>query len=240
MIRQLKRLQSTAFPILRVARLYATTSSGISPTAEKKSKYDRSLWKPITWVIIFGSLLTSITNQENKYRELERRYNLKINVLKDLIGRVHLGDRDFQIEDEMRLVNKLFDHAAGKDEKFDDVVDTLRVKDKSGATLYSSDQVLMGMNRKSLIMSKQLPAEEDSLEAVLKSILNDINTDEPVSEPSQDMIEGIITDKKQLEKEKIKEEEILNYVPDSRHHLIAEKAGDITDVAKETKISKFL
>ncbi|CCK73430.1 Ina22p NDAI_0G04450 [Naumovozyma dairenensis CBS 421] len=220
------------------SRLYSQTaalpSAHTQPNLKKKKvKYDRSVLKPILLILAFGSLLSAVSDKEREYNELERRYQLKIKILEELIERVESGDTDFRIDEELKHVNRLFLNS--NKSVFLNDVKRLREEEKAAP----------GKGFVNTVVNEK----EETLDDVLKSIMDEIN-DATVEggdksnylsrEHEVNTNEEIIKNKYRLEKLKEKEKKILEYIPETKTHIMTENVGDFTDAAKDNDIPKFL
>ncbi|CCK73098.1 Ina22p KNAG_0M02450 [Huiozyma naganishii CBS 8797] len=190
------------------------------------SKVDRSLLKTVVWVVIFGSILTHVVDKEKQVEDMERRYNLKIQILENLISRAKTGE-SVNTTEELKLVNKLF------------------VKDKS-----LSVEEVKGELERSKLPQDDHSAEvqnEESLEDIWNDILRDINSEpretskkqsnktrQPTTQPD------IIKDRALLAEIAQKEEEYVSYSPTFDKHTIVEDPGSFAKAAKDTNVNKFL
>lgn len=218
-------------------RLYAQVSA--LPGETKKSRFDKSMIKPALVVIIFGSMLNHVSNQQKRNAELERRYDLKIHILNELIERAMKGDTDFDLSEELMLVNKLFSrHVSSKYASVGEEAGKLRNFYESQA--YSEKEVLDSMN--STTGSK----EEESLDELFKGIMEQANDVVPIkNKQKQDTkslhsSEEIVANKDILMNDAKIEMDLLNYKPSTDVHLIVETPGEVSSAAKDTKVTKFL
>lgn len=218
-------------------RLYAQVSA--SPAGSKTSRFDKSMIKPALVVIIFGSLLNHVSTQQKRNAELERRYDLKIHILNELIERAMKGDTDFDLSEELMLVNKLFSrHASSKYASLGEEAGKLR--DFYEGQAYSKKEVLDSMN--SATGSKK----EESLDELLKGIMEQATDKVPIKSTqkkdtkSLHTSEEIVANKDILMNDAKIERDLLNYKPSTEVHLIVETPGDVSSAAKDTKVTKFL
>ncbi|QLQ80634.1 hypothetical protein HG537_0D06350 [Torulaspora globosa] len=222
--------------------LWVTTSRRYSYAAGKKSSkksgFDKSMLKPALAVIVFASMLSHVSNQQNVNAELDRRYELKIGILEKLIERAKQGDRDFDPDEELKLVNKLFARISNvKGINLED--EAAKVRKYSAARPYSEEMIINSLNGS----SKQI--EEESLEEVLKSLMNEVDAkgttqQSRLPESSFHEREEVVLDKKILNELARKEAEFLNYTPSTDAHTLVENPGELTDAAKDTEVPKFL
>ena len=90
-------------PIKITARTVASANAGI----KRKSRFDKTMIKPLLLVMIFGSILNAVIAEKRNIIDMERKYKLKLDKLKEPIRRVHdnNGKVDFDADDELKLVN---------------------------------------------------------------------------------------------------------------------------------------
>lgn len=206
--------------------------------SSKKRGFDKSMLKPALAVVVFASMLSHVSNQQNVNAELDRRYELKIGILKKLIERARQGDRDFDPNEELKLVNKLF--ARVSNIKGIDLEDeAAKVRKYSAARPYSEEMIINSLN------GSAKEVEEESLEEVLKSLMNEVEGKGVMKQPSlpdpsfQDN-EGVVLNKKILNELAKREAELLNYSPSTDVHTLVENPGELTAAAKDTEVTKFL
>lgn len=214
-------------------------SQATGATGSKRSGFDKSMMKPALAVIVFASMLSHVSNQQNVNSELDRRYELKIGILQKLIARAKQGDRDFNVDEELKLVNKLFARFTSlKGIDFED--EAARMRKYSDARPYSEEMILNSLN------GSAKHEEEESLEDVLKSLMDEVNGKKPVKqalpiEPSaHDEVGGVVVNKKILDELARKEAELLNYSPSTDAHTLVENPGELSAAAKDTEVTKFL
>lgn len=233
-------------PTISCVRLY---SQNLSAQRPKKSRFDKSMIKPAIVLIVFGSMLTNVMEQQKKNSELERRYSLKLKILRDLIDRVKKeNDTSFDPEEELRLVNKIFDrYETSKFVKLEE--EATKARELTQRKDYSRKDIIDSLNFKSD------QEEEESLQALFNDIMKDIEeTGQPLkgeekqegknsnsSSPQQPSPkEEIVTDRKVLAQEAEKEKERLQYKLNTKSHVIVENPGEYASAAEENKVSKFL
>ncbi|QLL34175.1 hypothetical protein HG536_0G00320 [Torulaspora globosa] len=213
-------------------------SHAAAKTGSKKSGFDKSMLKPALAVIVFASMLSHVSNQQNVNAELDRRYELKIGILEKLIERAKHGDRDFDPHEELKLVNKLF--ARFSSSKGIDLEDeAAKVRKYSDARPYSEEMIINSLNGS----AKQV--EEESLEEVLKSLMNEVDGKGTMTQPSPPESSfhekgEVVLNKKLLDELARKEAELLNYSPSTDAHTLVENPGELTAAAKDTEVPKFL
>ncbi|CCH57876.1 hypothetical protein TBLA_0A00750 [Henningerozyma blattae CBS 6284] len=83
-------------------------STDIKTLKNKRVEEKDRLIKPIVVFVIFVGALSSVTNEKKKYQDLLRRYELKISILEQLINKAKRNDFQFNIDEEMISVNRLF------------------------------------------------------------------------------------------------------------------------------------
>lgn len=207
-------------PIKITARTVASANAGI----KRKSRFDKTMIKPLLLVMIFGSILNAVIAEKRNIIDMERKYKLKLDKLKELIQRVHdnNGKVDFDADDELKLVNLRLGivgkNATGMKEDETDIV---------------------------------VPKEE-SLEEIWQSIIDEAKKEviEKTPDAGVKNKEGIVTDLnvlKDLEKskkkrylEKSKKEDEKVYLSGDVH-MMMNQPGDLNEIAKEhDKIPKFL
>ncbi|KOG98911.1 Ina22p DI49_2803 [Saccharomyces eubayanus] len=196
-------------------RLTVRTVTSASAGAKAKSRYDKTIIKPILLVMVFGSILNSVIVEKRKAQDMERKYHLKANKLKELIQRVNdnNGKVDFDADDELRLVNLC-----------------LGITDKN---IVSTEE-----DKGDIVIPK-----EESLEEIWQSIIDEAKKDivEPTKNDDGTNKEGIVTDVnvlRDLQNSKKEDEQVyLN----GDIHMIMNQPGDLNEIAKENaKIPKFL
>lgn len=223
------------FSGLRIVRItrnqirlqHTAASTGVSESHTPRVTFDRSMIRPFVWVVVFGSLVTHLIDRRQAYNDLEKRYALKITILNDLLAKVESGDKSIaeeNIDKELELVNKMF------------------VKDKS-----------LGMKEVERILSQMqitVPQqesydfdEEESLEDIWKSIVEDATTDKyleksktitnQVIKTTKTSSDGIVVDKETLKRLRAEEkDDERNFNQSIDQHLIVENPGDLSGSAK--------
>lgn len=217
---------------LSICRLY----SQIAPRPVKTSRFDRSIIKPLLVVIVFGTMLTHVTNQQRIAGEIERRYFLKIEILKDLIERAREGDTNINVQEELKLVNKLFERTSEAREL--NAREAKKLQEISSSQNYSEKEVLQSLNRSPRAL------EKESLDDLLKSIMDEISDDPKQPIPRKTSPEPnsneVILDRDVLKEEAKYERELSQYKPSTDVHLIVENPGELSSAAEDTKVTKFL
>ncbi|CAI4065461.1 hypothetical protein N7582_003065 [Saccharomyces uvarum] len=204
------RLMRSLSPMRLTVRTVASASAG----AKAKSRYDKTIIKPILLVMVFGSILNSVIVEKRKAQDMERKYHLKANKLKELIQKVNdnNGKVDFDADDELRLVNLCLGI--------------------TGKNINTTEE-----DKSDIVVPK-----EESLEEIWQNILDEAKKDivEPTKSDSTNK-DGIVTDVnvlKDLQNSK-KEDEQVYLTGDI--HMIMNQPGDLNEIAKENaKIPKFL
>lgn len=221
---------------LKGCRLYSQPASGGS----KRRGFDRSMLKPALIVVVFGSMLSHVSNQQKHSAELDRRYELKMNILRKLISRAKEGDISFNVDEELQLVNKLFSrYSKSGNVSFEEEAE--KIRKSSDSNKYSEKALLDSLN------SSRNPLEEESLEEMFKSIMNEVNdTSRPLQKKSETIVvpshdeNEIVLNKKFLEEQAKREVELQNYTPSTDAHTIVDIPGDLSVAAKDTEIKSFL
>ncbi|CAR30718.1 hypothetical protein ZYGR_0P00200 [Zygosaccharomyces rouxii] len=226
-------------PLQKVAaaRFYSQVSASAT-SKQANSKFDKSIIKPILVVIVFGTMLSHVMNQQRLAGEMERRYVLKMEILKDLIERARKGEINIDVQEELKLVNKLFER--NKEARFLNDKEAEKLSQISSSQNYSEAEVLQSMNNSTRAL------EKESLDDLLKSIMDEVS-DEPKSsarksnpKPKQQQSGEFITDRDTLREKAEYERELLQYKPSTDVHLIVENPGELSSAAGDTKVSKFL
>ncbi|SCU99505.1 LADA_0H20186g1_1 [Lachancea dasiensis] len=230
------------------SRFYGSQALNTENTS-RSSKFDKSMLKPALVVVLFGSMLTNVMEQERKNEEMENRYALKIQILRDMICRVEKNEK-VDPDQELMLVNKLFQRFlksefVGLEEDASRVRDSVKPKENTIKRLNgmkASDDDMTSLRDLYEDIMKDVNNEELSLPAEtvaapkLPEMVPQITNSS--SEPSSDST--ILTDKAALAKEAEAEKERLKYKPETGTHVIVENAGDYSGSADDMKVSKFL
>ncbi|SCU94457.1 LAFA_0F21946g1_1 [Lachancea sp. 'fantastica'] len=233
-------------------RAYSTRNAGENAVSGRKSsRFDKSMLKPALVVILFGSMLTSVMEQQKKNAELERRYSLKLGILRDLISKVQ-KDELVDVEQELALVNKLF-------QRFERSKYVLL--EEEAAKVREHNEVAGDLNRQDMISrlngQKNPDQDEASLRDLFRDIMKDIDDDSGLkpqmrakeehssensahTENSQLEDSRIQTDAEFLTREALNEKERLKYKPSTDSHIIVETPGEYSTSAEDHKVSKFL
>ncbi|KAH3900114.1 uncharacterized protein SCODWIG_01626 [Saccharomycodes ludwigii] len=224
---------------LKCAFSYSTAAS----EAKKSSrKIDSSMLKPLFYVILVVSALNKVSEQQKQNAELERRYRMKLQILQDLITRLEKNRKvDFDINQELKLVHKLFDKY---DNKYDD---TSIIKHN-----YTEKEIVDSLNGINNRDYNNKTDDDEDLNKLFNDILKDMdkdpeqikreNIEKEIEFKENDVNQdGIIVNKALLEAEKQKEKSTwTDYKADIDQHIVVEKAGDFATAAEDTKVSKFL
>lgn len=237
-----KMFAKFAKPLVRnvAARLYSQTSTAAVTAGgkQRKAKFDKSVIKPVLVIVVFGTMLTHVTNQQRLAGEMERRYFLKMEILRDLIERARGGETGINVQEELKLVNKLFERSA--EARSLDTKEAEKLSQISSSQHYSEDDVLKSMN------SSTGGLQKESLDDLLKDIMDEIShepkssTRKPDSKTDEKESGEFITDKETLKEKEEYERELLQYKPSTDVHLIVENPGELSSAAKDTQVSKFL
>ena len=196
-------------------KITARTVTSASAGLKRKSRFDKTMIKPLLLVMVFGSILNAVIAEKRSTHDMERKYNLKVDKLKELIQRVHdnNGKVDFNADDEMKLVNLC-----------------LGIVGKNTNT--------MKEDKTDIVIPK-----EESLEEIWQSIIDEAKKEVVEKTPDDDVKnkEGIVTDLKLLKDlEKSKKEDEKVYLSGDVH-MMMNQPGDLNEIAKENdKIPKFL
>lgn len=217
---------------LRGCRLYSRPASGGS----RSRGFDKAMIKPALIVIVFGSMLSHVSNQQKLNAELDRRYELKMNILRKLISRANEGDTNFDVSTELDLVNKLFDRSSKSSSAGYDA-EAGKSRQNADIGRIPEETLLNSLN------NRIDPLEEESLERILENLMNEVN-DTPAAAQEQpklvDEESDIVKNKKFLEKQAERETRLLDYVPSTDAHTIVDTPGELSVAANETEIKKFL
>ncbi|CDO94889.1 unnamed protein product [Kluyveromyces dobzhanskii CBS 2104] len=217
----------------------AYSEAAVTATSAKKSRFDKSALKPLVSLLVFGSILTSVSAQQQKHADMVRRYEMKIRILQDLVNRSKKGDFNFDAEKELELVNKLFArHEKGKSVDLEREANMIREQ--------ASKQII---DRERVIKSMNSQLEDESLEDIFQDIMKDI--DQPlktVQAPtkkldSSSMKQGsddIIVDKEWIDYENQREQKRLAFKPSTEKHVIVESPGEYNTAAENTEVKRFL
>lgn len=185
-------------------------------------------------------MLSHVSNQQKLSAELDRRYELKMNILRKLISRAKEGDISFNVDEELQLVNKLFSrYSKSGNVSFEEEAE--KIRKSSDSNKYSEKALLDSLN------SSRNPLEEESLEDMFKSIMNEVNdTSRPLLKKSETIVvpphdeNEIVLNKKFLEEQAKREVELQNYTPSTDAHTIVDIPGELSVAAKDTEIKSFL
>lgn len=224
--------------VLRLSRRAYSEAAATENTA-KKSRFDKSALKPMVSLLLFASVLTSVSEQQKRFNEMERRYEMKIGILQDLIERSKRGDFNYDAEKELELVNKLFARHA-KSNTGDVEVEAALIREQASK---------MKINRETVIESMNSKLAEESLEDLFKDIMKDMDeSSKPLVAPSKLLDErsmktgssDIVIDKEWLEYENEKEAKRLKFKPSTDQHVIVANPGEYNTSAEDTKVKRFL
>lgn len=221
-----------------IAAFRRYSQPAVANAGSKRRGFDKSMVKPALAVVVFASVLSHVSNQQNLNAELDRRYELKISILKKLIERAKQGDRDIDVNEELKLVNKLFARVSGsKTIDFED--EAARVRKYSESRPYTEEMIIKSLN------GSTEENEDESLEDVWKGLLDGLDGKKPVTQPlptesSPHEREQIVVNKKMLDELARKEAELLNYTPSTDAHTLVANPGELSAAAKDTEVTKFL
>lgn len=222
-------------------RLLSTTTEPAT-TNNTKSKLDKSLFKLFIWVVIFGSLLTHVADRRHRLEDMERRYSLKADILRELTERVRGGDTNITreyIEQELRLVNRMFvDDTGLVMEKMSSLFSFLpskvdrqeqleRAKNESLEDI--KGQILAAMNENSM-----------KTDTGVKPKVDELRTKQLESENYRPQIKSgrasdIIVDRELLEQirlRQLEEEKQAKHDASDKEHVIVENPGDLSGSTK--------
>lgn len=229
-------------------RLYSAKTKAAIPAQPGRTQFDKSMLKPALVIIIFGSMLSHVSTQEKRHAELERRFDLKADILSELIERAKNGDTDFDVDKELSLVNKVFSRYE-KSQNIDISEEATKLRNVYDTQTYSRKEVLESLN------SSTGATEEESLDDLFRSIIEEVDEtsanrkhtgeisiklEKSQRDTQVENADGIIMDKRILNEEAAKENDSKEYEPSTEIHLIVENPGELSEVAKETKVTKFL
>ncbi|CAI4064991.1 Ina22p SKDI_09G1880 [Saccharomyces kudriavzevii IFO 1802] len=196
-------------------KMAARTVTSASTSVKSKSRYDKTMNKPLLLVMVFGSILNAGIVEKRKTNDMERKYHLKVDKLKELIQRVHdnNGKVDFNADDELKLVNLCLG-------------------------IVNRNQPTMEEDKNDIMIPK-----EESLEEIWQSIIEEAKKEvmEPTSINDAKNKDGIVTDLDLLKNLKNSKKEDEQVYLNGDIHMIMNKPGDLNEIAKENvKMPKFL
>ncbi|CAI4064972.1 hypothetical protein SKDZ_09G1860 [Saccharomyces kudriavzevii ZP591] len=196
-------------------KMAARTVTSASTSVKSKSRYDKTMNKPLLLVMVFGSILNAGIVEKRKTNDMERKYHLKVDKLKELIQRVHdnNGKVDFNADDELKLVNLCLE-------------------------IVNRNQPTMEEDKNDIMIPK-----EESLEEIWQSIIEEAKKEvmEPTSINDAKNKDGIVTDLGLLKNLKNSKKEDEQVYLNGDIHMIMNKPGDLNEIAKENvKMPKFL
>ncbi|CAR21828.1 Ina22p [Lachancea thermotolerans CBS 6340] len=239
-------------------RLYSSSFPHASSKNPGNSKFDKTMLKPALVIVLFGSMLTNVMEQQKRNSELERRYGMKLGVLQDLIDKVKHGeDSSIDIDKELALVNKLFERfEISKYVELEEEASKVR-KLNDQADVISQNEIAARLNGKKPV------DDETSLRELFRDIMKDID-DIPVARNeeskqhdskvvSSDQNKAIYqvemktvpeseiqTNERVLTEEAKNEKQRLKFRPATDSHVIVENPGEYSTAAEDHKVSKFL
>lgn len=199
---------------------------------------DPSLIKLATWIVIFGSILTHVIDKKRQYEEMEGKYILKINILKNIIKRLNNGET-VDIEDELRLINQTLERK--NIPRYESLLQS-RKRQKS--------KFLDGTITENSNCSSNGDTNQESLEDIWSNVLKDIST-LPTSTLSttistnkthkndSSFSDDIIRDRNiLLETSKQEQKESKYFIP-TNTHVIVNKPGELMEASKDTQMKKY-
>lgn len=154
-------------------RLYSASHG----SQQKKAKFDKSVLRPAFLIVIFGSLLTNVADIQRKTNEIERKYEVRIHKLQELIERIKNNERGIDIDQELKLVNLLFYER--------DATEAAKLVDHSKER-YGEKHVLASMNELSEKREK-LRQKNQSLDDIWRDIVEEIKDESTNKPPSNSM-----------------------------------------------------
>ncbi|SCV02348.1 LANO_0F17062g1_1 [Lachancea nothofagi CBS 11611] len=233
------------------------TPQAFNSPKTRNSKFDKSMLKPALVVVLFGSMLTSVMEQQKKNAELERRYAMKIGILKDLITKIQNDESaSIDVDHELALVNKLFKRfERSKYVSLEEEAIKIREYNAKADSL-SQQEVMKRLNG-------QKPTDDDaSLRDLFRDIMKDMDDESSLQQyqkissqadhdkappkkavpalPNGTTESEIQTNDELLTKEAQNEKERLKYRPSTEYHVIVETPGEYSSSAEDMKVSKFL
>lgn len=185
------------------------------------STFDKSMIYPGILLILFGSQVINVMNRQKYINELDRVYKIKINKIHEIAERLEHGEKGVNVEDEMKLVNMMFERQMNS---------TKMKLSKEYEVEHKIEEIYTDLN-------KELNQED-----FIKMLgLND----EPIKKKEIKILhvpgkESVITDHEEIKDQITKQKELTKFVVKPETHIIVEKPGDYIESAKDTKLSKFL
>jgi hypothetical protein len=181
-------------------------------------------------IILLGSQLINVMNAQKSLQDLERRYELKIGKINEIVARLERGESGVNVDDELKLVNMMFERQSHGG------------KLKLGREYEVSDSVSEPSTHEELLK------EEDFMK--LLGLHEDIDENGNLKKNKKEggdkaraMIDGskvVITDQEEIREQTDMQKKLVGFKVEPERHLIVEKPGDYIDAAKDTKLSKFL
>ncbi|CEP62190.1 Ina22p LALA0_S04e09868g [Lachancea lanzarotensis] len=236
-------------------RGYSSQKGGDNVATGKKARFDKSMLKPALVVVLFGSMLTSVMEQQKKNAELERRYSMKLGILRDLTSKIR-NNEIVDVDQELALVNKLFERfERSKHILLEEEAAKIREHNEMAGDLSHQDMISR------LNGQKNSDQDDASLRDLFRDIMKDIDDDSTLNSQAPNKTKGegedspnnvtetpvlssgdsrIQTDAEVLTREALHEKERLKYKPATDSHVIVEKPGDYSTSAEDHKVSKFL
>lgn len=200
---------------------------GTGKESKKKSRFDKSLVKPLLLILVFSSMLNNITEQRKKNAALEKRYNLKMEKYDELMKRAQTtGQTVFDLEKEFKLIDKMFERS----DKFSFSPNIPNAKQASPLVEETEEDLSKLFSE--IMKDADKTLEELQNEHLANSIAlkgEDINADE------------IVTNKDYLHQENQLEQKIMkSYKADTSQHILVENSGDYANAPTTSKVKKFL
>ncbi|CCH45161.1 hypothetical protein BN7_4740 [Wickerhamomyces ciferrii] len=197
-------------------------------------KFDKSMLYPTMLVVLLGSQIMNVMNIQTSCEDMERRYDLKISKIDELIERISKGEK-IDVQKEMELVNKSFERKANK-------INLRSTSDKIGRQFGKTNT-----NTKDLEFDDDLKIDDELTDEQLNKLFSFDSDPTKIHEKvthsnsnnnSKDSIKTLTDEelKQQIQNEK----DLLNYKLSPDRHVLVENPGDYVEAAKDTKVSGFL
>ncbi|CAG59186.1 uncharacterized protein GVI51_F06369 [Nakaseomyces glabratus] len=221
-------LRTTLRTIVRNTSYGGITSrcaSSVAAPAAKKSRFDKSVVKPLLVLVVFGSVLTNVMEERRKYSDMERRYQLKINKLEELIERANVGEKNLDIAAELKIIDALF--KVSQNQRYTGIIGNTKHHNGPSTPLKSKQD------------------NEESLEDIWQELVSSLEEDELKLKREQELNKAklsneLVTDKQLLKEQKKKEELEKNLVPSHATHTIVSTPGEVSEAAKDTSLKRFV
>lgn len=208
----------------------SSSSSSGQGNGHWSSSFDKTMLYPGVLIILLGSQLINVMNAQKSLQDLERRYELKIGKINEIVARLERGESGVNVDDELKLVNMMFERQSHGG------------KLKLGREYEVSDSVSEPSTHEELLK------EEDFMK--LLGLHEDIDENGNLKKNKKEggdkaraMIDGskvVITDQEEIREQTDMQKKLVGFKVEPERHLIVEKPGDYIDAAKDTKLSKFL